>query len=208
LVLSIQASGGQPTLPAKTVTVQLAWLKKRLNRQSREQRSKEHFSAAEGSFVERCAIVGLMMAIEADEVAEERRPLTQADQLAFMMGYECCMMWAIKVGTEKAYNAEKTRSLVVAMQKHLAKHGWYQAGTFEKIWARVEDMMPFAMNMSGDPNAPPPYPVAELQVALDQAGCHLAQFVGLDVRFGMYMFLVMCELTKAAEAAARENPSA
>jgi hypothetical protein len=149
-----------------------------------------------------------MMAIEANEVAEERRPLTHSDQVVFMMGYECCMMWAIKVGAEKAYDAEMTRLLVLAMQKHLAKHGWYQAGTFEKIWARVELIMPFAMNMSGDPNAPPPYPIAELQMALDQAGYHLAQPVGLDVKFGMHMLLVMCQLTNAAEAAVRNNSTA
>jgi hypothetical protein len=186
--------------------VMFAWLKKRLNRQSREQRSKEHFDKAEGSYVERAAIVGLMMAVEAEEVAVERQPLKQADQFAFMMAYECCLMWAIKVGAEKIYNAERTRSLVMAMQKHLARHAWYQAGAFEKIWERVEVMMPFAMNASGDPNAPPPYPVAELQMALDQAGYHLSQPVGMDFKFGMYMFLMMRELTKAATAVAEENP--
>ena len=46
-------SDGQPNSEARSI---LRWLK--------------------GSFVERCAIVGLMMAIEADEVAAERRSLT------------------------------------------------------------------------------------------------------------------------------------
>jgi hypothetical protein len=185
-----------------------AWLKKRLERRPAGRRGKDHFPLAHGSLLERWAIAELMMAVEGDEVAEVRRHLTQANQMALMMGYESCMMWAIKTGMEKALKPQQTQSLLLAMKKHLGKHGWYQAEAFERIWARVEEMMPMAMNMTGDPNAPPPYPVAELQIALDQAGYHLEQLVGLDVKFGIYFYLTMCELTKAAQARARANPSA
>ena len=56
------------------------------------------------------------------------------------------------------------------------------------------------MNAGSGPDAPPPYPVAEMLIALEQAGCRLDQMVGLDIKFGMYMMLMMVELTQAAKA--------
>ena len=48
------------------------WLKERLARREDEKRFKEHFAAIEGSFIERGSVAGLMMAIEADEVAKTK----------------------------------------------------------------------------------------------------------------------------------------
>jgi hypothetical protein len=172
-----------------------------------EKRFKERFAATEGSFIERSSIAGLMMAIEADEVAEQKAQLTPDSQLVFMMGYECCMMWAIKSGIERVLKPEQVQSAVLAMKRYLAQHGWHQAETFERIWAQTEVMMPIAMNTRYGPDAPPPYPLAEMLIALDQAGHSLpmAEKVKLtDVRFGMHMFGVMMNLTQASRSAAQD----
>ena len=125
-----------------------------------EKRFKEHFAAAEGSFIERSSVAGLMTAIEANEVAEQRTQQTPDNQLVFMMGYECCMMWAIKSGLEKVLKSEQVQPAVLAMQRYLAQHGWYQAEAFESIWAQTEVMMPIAMNTGYGPDAPPPLPLS------------------------------------------------
>jgi hypothetical protein len=163
----------------------------------------QHYLAAKGSEAERYAIAGLMVAVEANEVTQERRQLTQTDQTKFMMGYECSMIWAIKTGAENVLNPKETQSMVLAMKRHLAEHGWHEAEAFDRIWERVDAMMPIAFNAKYGTDAPPPYPVAEMQLALDQAGYPLSQAVGLDVRFGIFMMLTMRELTKAAEATSR-----
>jgi hypothetical protein len=181
-----------------------SWIRKLLSPRATTKNAEDHYAVAEGSKVERCAIAGLMVALESDEVAAERKQLTQANQVIFMMGYECCMMWAIMTGAERVLNAELVQSLVVAMVRHLANHGWYKAGSFEAIWGRVQSMMPIAMKLSGGQDAPPPYPVAELMIALDQAGYHLDQPVGQDIGFGIYMFVTMRELSRATEAATRQ----
>ena len=194
----------------------MGFLKKLFGREERptqlpsgaaEKRFKERFAAVEGSFIERTSVAGLMMAFEADEVAEQRRQLTQNSQSVFMMGYECCMMWAIKTGLEKVLKPEQVQSAVLAMKRYLTQHGWYQAEAFEKIWAQTEVMMPIAMNTRTGPDAPPPYPLAEMLIGLDQAGHALpmAEMVKLtDVMFGMHMFAVMLNLTQASRSAAQD----
>jgi hypothetical protein len=184
------------------------WFRERLARWAAERRGRQHYSAAEGSDVERFAIVGLMMAIETEDVVAERQKLTQANQTIFMLGYECCMMWAIKSGAEKVLKPEQVTSLVLAMKRHLAKHAWYQAEAIEKIWNRVEVMMPMAMNMNYGPDAPPPYPPAELHIALDQAGYPLDKKAGVNVKFGMCMLLMMVELSKRIQSIARQGENA
>ncbi len=168
------------------------WLKQRFARRTAEQRGREHFAAAEGSYVERCCIVGLMIAIEAEEIAKQREKLIPDSKMIFMMAYECCMMWAIKSGMETVLKPEEVRSAVVAMQRHLAKHGWYQRGAFEKIWSKIEVLMPMAMTVGAEPGAPPPYPLAEMLMAAEQAGYPL-DLTGFDfdVRFGIYVLIMI-----------------
>lgn len=171
--------------------------------QEGEKRGREIFAAAEGSYVERCSIVGLMMAIEGDEIAEQRGKLKPDGQIIFMMAYECCMMWAIKTGLGKVLKPEEVQSAVHTMQRHLAKNGWYQPAAFEKIWAQMEILMPIAM--STEPGAPPPYPVAEMLMAPNLAGYPIDPIVGSNMKFGIYVLLLMQQLTDAAELAAKEH---
>jgi hypothetical protein len=93
---------------------------------SEEKRSHEIFAQAEGSDVERVAIVGLMVAVEADEVTIVREKLKPDAQMIFMMAFECGMMWAIKTGLLNGMDFEEVKSAVLAMRRHLVKHGWYQ----------------------------------------------------------------------------------
>jgi hypothetical protein len=179
------------------------WLKARFARRSAEKRGREIFAAAEGSYVERCSIVGLMMAIEADEIAEQRGKLKPDGQVVFMMAYECCMMWAIKTGMGKVLKPEEVQSGVHTMQRNLAKNRWYQPGAFERIWAQMEILMPIAM--STEPGAPPPYPVAEMLMAPNLAGYPIDPMVGSDMKFGIYVLLMMQQLADAAELAAKEH---
>jgi hypothetical protein len=144
-----------------------------------------------------------MMAIEAEEIAKQREKLTPDGQMTFMMAYECCMMWAIKSGMEKVLKPEEVQSAVLAMRRHLAKHGWYQPEPFEKIWAEMEILMPIAMSQGAD--APPPYPVAQMLLAPNQAGYPLDLMMGTDLNFGFYVLLMIQQLADAAKSAAKEH---
>jgi hypothetical protein len=183
----------------------IAWLRNRLAKWADERRGKKHFAAAEGSLEERCFIVALMLAIEAREVVKQTAKLTPNDQLIFMMGYECCMMWAIKSGMEKVVKPERVQSAVLAMKRHLAKHAWYESTAFEKIWARTDVMMPIGMNAAAGPDAPPPFPVAEMLISLNQAGYPLNSMNATNLHFGMQMFLTMVNLSRAAASIAQEK---
>jgi hypothetical protein len=86
-----------------------------------------------------------MLALESEEIAEQRRHLTPDCEKIFMTTYECCVMWAIKRGLESELDREGVQSAVRAMQCQLAKHAWFEAATFKRIWAAMEKMMPMAM---------------------------------------------------------------
>jgi len=188
--------------------VMFTWLKERWLRRKAQQQDGEHFAADEGSYIERMCIMGLMMATEAEPIKEQREQTTPEDQLTpedkmiFMMGYECCMMWAIKSGIEKVLQPEEVNATVLAMQKHVAKHGWYKAGAFEKIWASMEIFMPIAMSQG--PNAPPPFPIAEIMMALNDAGYPLYHMPH-GLHFGVYVLRIIRELTSAAQSDATEH---
>ena len=121
----------------------LIWLKQLFAQPSPEGRATEIFASAEGSEFERCAIAGLMTAVEAEEVLKHRATVKTEHQTSFLMAYECLMMWAIKRGMEQTLSAKETESAVGAMQRHIAKNGYYQAGAFEKIWTEVQKHMSF-----------------------------------------------------------------
>ena len=171
-----------------------AWLKQRLARRRAEQRGREIFSAAQGSYVERCAIVALLTAIEAEDIGKQREKMSRDSQMIFMIAYECCMMWAIKSGMETALKPQEVRSAVLAMQRHLASHAWYQAGPFEKIWAKMQVLMPRAMIRT--PDAPMVYPAAEMLMAANEAGYPLDLMIASDLEFGIKVLLMIQQLHK------------
>jgi DNA-directed RNA polymerase subunit RPC12/RpoP len=115
------------------------------------QRAREFYETAEGTSLERYCIAGLMLAIESEEIAAQRRALTPDRDMIFMTTYECCVMWAIKRGLESEVDAQGVQSAVRAMQRHLAKQAWYEATAFKRIWAAMERMMPMAMTVKRQP---------------------------------------------------------
>jgi hypothetical protein len=180
-----------------------SWLRKRLAHRTAQRRGQEHFAAAEGSLAERYCVVSLMMAIEDEKVVQQLDRLPPRDELPFMMGYECCMMWAIKTGLEGTLEPEKVQAALGAMKRHLETHGWFEPSAFEKIWSRTQIVMPIAMNIGSGPNAPPPFPIAEMQVVLEQAGYPLTQIMATELEFGIYMAIMMTELKKTAQSVTR-----
>jgi hypothetical protein len=184
----------------------LTWLKQLFAGRSLKARAADIFATAEGSDFERCAIAGLMTAIEAEEVAKHRATVKTEQQTNFLMAYECLMMWAIKSGMDTTLSAKDTESAVVAMLRHIAKNGYYQAGAFEQIWAAVQKHMRFAMAISQQPGAPPPYPFADMLMAAKIAGYEIdaetQEFI--DLTFGIYLAKMMAKLTEAAQLAAKD----
>jgi hypothetical protein len=111
------------------------------------QLAREFYETAEGTSLERYCIAGLMLAIESEEIAVQRRALTHDSDMVFMMTYECCVMWAIKRGLESEFDAEGVGCAVRAMQRHLANQVWYEATAFKRIWSAMEKIMPMAMTV-------------------------------------------------------------
>lgn len=55
-----------------------------------ERRAMRVYATAEGTELERWSIVGLALAIEADEVVNQLKSLNITAQRIFMMAYACC----------------------------------------------------------------------------------------------------------------------
>lgn len=145
-------------------------------------------------------------------MATHRATVKPEHEMNFLMAYECLMMWAIRRGMEHTLSAIETESAVGAMQRHIAKNGYYQAGTFERIWAEVQKHMSFMAMADESPGAPPPYPFADMLMAAKFAGYEIEaksqEF--FDLRFGMYVALLMSKLKEATEHAAEDfknNPT-
>jgi hypothetical protein len=182
----------------------LAWLKRLFERSSPEARAAQVYAAAEGSEFERCAITGLMTALEASEVARHCRAVKSEHQVNFMMAYACLMMWAIRRGMEGVVAAQVADSALRAMQRHLAKPGCYHPGALEKIWGEIDAHLPWAMTQQ--PGGPPPYPVADMLIAAKWAGYDVEpqsqEF--FDIKFGIYVAVMMREIGEATRLAARD----
>jgi hypothetical protein len=114
------------------------------------------------------------------------------------------MMWAIKSGMEKILTPKDTESAVLAMQRHIAKNAYYQPGAFEKIWASIQTHMPWAMTQQ--PGGPPPYPVADMLIAAKLAGYEIEAKTQefFDLRFGIYVALMMAKLTETTHVTAMD----
>ena len=65
-------------------------------------RMVHHFKKAEGSEFQRLCVATAMSALEDRTLLHTVRQLSSADQLAFMMAYECAMMWCLKRGIARA----------------------------------------------------------------------------------------------------------
>jgi hypothetical protein len=106
--------------------------------------ARDLYEAAEGTSLERHCIASLMLAMESEEIARQRRELSPDSEKIFLTTYECCMMWAIKRGLESEVDREGVQAAVGAMQRHLEKHAWYDGTAFKRIWTAMEKAMPMA----------------------------------------------------------------
>jgi hypothetical protein len=89
------------------------------------------------------------------------------------------------------------------MQRHFAKQAIYRPQAFEKIWDKMQVVMPMAMNST--PDGAPPYPAAEMLMAPTLAGYPLDPVNGADLEFGMFISFVVGDLARIARAQAMSN---
>jgi hypothetical protein len=175
----------------------MQWLAKR----AFKKRYKRIFAAAEGSNLQRSFIAIAMLAIEDDLVQEQRTNLAVNDQMIFMMTYECLVMWALRRGMATVLKREEFGSTLDAMHLHFARHAWYRPDAFEKIWNRMEVLMPLAMKPDDSGII---YPVAEMIEAANQAGYPLNPMIGARLKFGMHVGLEIGRLGDFARSAVEE----
>src|SRR4051812_14493010 len=95
-----------------------------------EQRAKQIFATAEGPEVERLLIAGVVIALEAEDVIEQRKRFPPTEQPTFMIAYACCMLWAMKQGIAKVFQPQRVNNTMLAVKRHLVKHG-AEAGKVE-----------------------------------------------------------------------------
>ena len=107
---------------------------------------------------------------------------------------------------EQTLSAKETESAVGAMQRHIAKNGYYQAGAFEKIWTEVQKHMSFMAMADQCTGAEPPYPFADMLMAAKFAGYEIEAKTQefLSLRFGIFVAIMMAKLTEAAQLAAKD----
>ena len=172
-------------------------------RKAAEKRGRELLASVDGTLLERYSIVGLVLAIETGDVSQQLVKLSANEKTNFLMAYSCCMIWAIKNGISLVVNQEVVQATVVAMHRYLSKNNRFQQEALAKIWSRTEQMMLIAFNT--DPNAPPPYPIAQMLMAATQAGYPINMSVGIDIRFGIHMLVMMKHLSETAQMAANEH---
>jgi hypothetical protein len=144
-----------------------------------------HVAQAEGSDFERACIAAAMCEIEHERVDAQRAQLSKADQLVFMIAYECAAMWCIQHGMEDLLAPEATEFAINAIRRHFAEHAWYEPEPFQRIWDQMQVFMPTAMKT--DEGGSPPYPLAEMMLAAQKAGywCDIAKLT--DLAFGMHV---------------------
>jgi hypothetical protein len=181
------------------------WFKRKPQPSSQDARAarfQQHFFAAEGSQVERgCAAA--MVAIEEEPVQRQRNKLSAEDQVIFMMAYESFVMWAFKRGLETLMKPPEVTPVILAIHKNFAKRGFYRPDAFEKIWEKMQVVMPKAMNPTPEGVV---YPVVEMLMAPTLAGYPLNPMIAADLEFGAFVGLVVGDLFRIARA--QVTPSA
>jgi hypothetical protein len=134
-----------------------------------------------------------MCELEKEIVKKASNELPANQQKTFWMTYECFLMWSLKLGFEKCLSPEDTKSAIVAMQTHFARHAFYEPEAFEKIWAKMQESMPKAMIPKG--NLGIAWPVFEMTSAATSAGLELSP--PLDVSFGNHVIFTLNQMGEA-----------
>jgi hypothetical protein len=152
------------------------WLKKKPKPDQPDARNARfvyHFENAVGSQVQRGCIAAGMVAIEAESVQKKRKKLTVEDQIIFMMTYECFVLRAIKRGLEAVLKPAEVEPIVVSVYHHFAKNGFYRPDVFEKIWDKMQIVMPIAIKPTPEGVI---YPAADMITAPSLAGYPLRNY--------------------------------
>jgi hypothetical protein len=164
---------------------------------------KRHYEIAEGSPSQRGCIAAAMVSLEKEPVQKQRKKLTGDVQVTFMMAYECFVMWAMKRGLDSVMEPPEVETFVASMRQHFAKHGYFQPDAFEKIWDKMQNVMPMALNSTPEGL---PYPVTEMLMAPVLAGYDLDPMIGADMEFGIFVAIELGTLGKIALAQVIPNP--
>jgi hypothetical protein len=176
------------------------WLRRLFGPESYKHRFIRHFSAAEGSYVQRQLIACAMAEIEGETAQEERKKLSPQHQGVFSITYACYLMWGMKQGLGSTLNRQEVESAIAGVLQHLQKQEWYRQDVYEKIWEQMLTFMPIAMQSTP---AAPPYPVAEMLMAAHAAGYDL--HVTTDIRWGMQISMALLQLNHFAQNVARDS---
>jgi len=179
----------------------LDWLKKRLHRKKVADQLQRHMGTAVGSSLQRSAIAVAMTAIEDELVQEERGRLSTSDQEVFMMVYECLVMWSQMRGFASAGIPERVQAdVVAAMRDHFARHAWYAADDFKRIWDKTQEWMPSFVKPDKDGTI---WPVAARVQISHAAGCQLGFMPG--TAFGYHLISVITSLADIARHTGEEQ---
>jgi hypothetical protein len=165
---------------------------------ARVARFKHHFATANGSDSQCGCIAVAMIAIEEEWVQKVRDKLSGEAKVIFMMTYECFVMWAMRRGLESVLKPVEVEAIIAAIRSHFATHGFYRPQAFDKIWDKMQGVMPIAMTPTPDGMI---LPAAEMFMAPNMAGYPLDPNILVEnFEFGLLVGLVLDNLARDARA--------
>lgn len=125
---------------------------------------------------------------------------TTKERPEFLMAFACYVMWLIMIGASKTYSQRVVESIVSAIHSEFAKHDWYRAGLFEKIWDEVQNrlprMKPGRLGVL--------VPIVHVIEAANFAGCKIEH--SNDMEFFTETSLMANELIKSASEQMQNKP--
>jgi hypothetical protein len=177
-----------------------AWLKQQLAQRAAKKRYAQHFASAEGPDFHRSIIAAGMHEVEDGVVAKVRKRMSPNHESNFMMAYECVVSWALKTGIESVLGQEGAGPAIAALHRYFEKHAWYRPGAFEKVWEEIQFAMPQAMQPG--PDGTPPYPLAEMVIAANEAG-YPCDVTAIGLTFGFHVLQTMHALFSVGQFSAK-----
>jgi hypothetical protein len=177
------------------------WLTTKLHQKQVAERMRRHTATATGPPLHTGAIAAAMTSLDDDLVQKELSKVRSDERDAFMMTYECIVMWAILRGIALAGMPESVQTGVVnAMRDHFARYGFYVPDQFAKIWDETQKWMPEFARPSKDGNFFPAAAFVQIPCA---AGTCL-NFVP-DYVFGVHVINTLQSMTDIGKFAAQQE---
>ncbi|MFO0811252.1 MAG: hypothetical protein U0746_21695 [Gemmataceae bacterium] len=105
----------------------------------------------------------------------------------------CTDLWSVKRGIELVLDRKDVESATVALHKHFVKHAWYLPDAFEDIWAKMQEVMPMALEVDEGGTA---YPLADMLLATSLGG-YPRRFAA-SLSFGIFVTLTLASLIESA----------